>query len=725
MVVEKCPSCSMSLRLFVPRDALRHINDCLDNVTKAVREEVPLCAVCNRDLTSLTTAARQEHVNRCLDQTTQEPPRQPVLVPTRPQLPVDPALKDFLAALGLSRYAERFAKEEIDLDALRLLTDEELVALKLPDVAKRHIADALTNVDLLRTIAGDKLTQVETTTGTPKATQKLPPSRMKGTKQLAVDDESDDDEFAGLYEAAHSPPPLAPSSKFMDYEFDDVHDDPPSPPLHLLIADSKDVTDEHSNIGTSTIENEVRIDEGSAKETSVNWDSKHSPRQKEKSQTQSGQQKEPKEESSPVLANDAQKSCVLCAIEPAPYDSLEKLEKWQKDAVEKESRRHKRRLERIDEEYRRLRQKIDTSAPVDLTLDDSPVPTPKASSPNRTVGLDPVLASSSPAKVLQKRSKTWISGITPGTKRDRKETELGVDGNKLMKLRKSWKSDLVEDDSDESVQENENDSRNRSSFSANGTSLATKPIYSNLEKSSDDDEDFLEMSFSQRVAAKCNRTQNEVIKKMGGLEGKKSLCVSSIAKKKDTELEVEDDEEDEDEDVMDLTQKVSVDKLNSNPIQLLVDMHSRESVQCMSSRPHSQTKEKGSRLKLQRKQTLSGGRKDEDDDDVLDLTQKVEVSKMTQTRQKKSRLKKAPRCTSTEIRAAIRADEKLYDDVLSQRMVDFQRFMQVAKTAGLKISMAKLDQFLKEEGLSVRANAQASNQSTQYFKNLCIAEMQY
>ncbi len=747
MAVEKCPSCSTSLRLFTPRDALRHINACLDTAAKLVQDEAPPCAVCNRDLTSLTSAARQEHVNRCLDQTDPAPaapPRRPVLVPQLPELPADKALTDFLAALGLSRYVQRFAKEEIDLDALRLLSDEELVALKLPDAARRRIADALTNVDLLRTIAGEQLTQVENST--PMATQKLPPSRVNGAKLMVVDEDSDDDEFLGLYDDAHSPPPLAPTTYYPDDGFDIIHDEPPSPPLPFPIVDSSVTNDPGEKAQLSPVKNRnVLNGDSSENSKKVEQNSKMVGKltQHDELPNNDGMESGRKYEGRPRVRfapNDdsAVEPCTkrspntwtLCSVEPAPSSGMDELEVWRNEAINKETQRHKRKLEEINQQYRRLRQKIDNSAPIDLTLDESPEPSPKtsssASAPNgRATVLAPVMSFSPHTKVVEKRSKTWTSGITPVAKRERK-SESPSHGTEPMGLERSWKSDLVDDESDEEY------SRNRQSIIVTATSPAPKP--SPLSRVNDDsdedgDDDLLEMSFSQRVAAKCNRTQREVVSTMGIVEEENSRGGTRARNEKSANLD-----DCEDDEVMDLTQKPYNEVIEPNPLQQLVDMRSRESVECMSSAQQSQGKRKGSRLKLQPKPASTVENEDDDNDDVMDLTQKVDNEDVnsnatsaqvaTQAKRKESRLKKPAKCTPTEIRAAIRADEKLYDDILRARMVDMERFVAVTKAASLNLSTAKLEQFLVDEGLSVRGKAGTSGKGSQFFKGLCIAEMQ-
>lgn len=51
----------------------------------------------------------------------------------------------FLAAAGLVDFIPTFAKEHIDLDALMLLTEEDLVAMKLPIGPRRKLLQAIKN----------------------------------------------------------------------------------------------------------------------------------------------------------------------------------------------------------------------------------------------------------------------------------------------------------------------------------------------------------------------------------------------------------------------------------------------------------------------------------------------------------------------------------------------------------------------------------------------------
>lgn len=156
--LDACPSCSVPFTLFAPQDIELHINRCLDSKEKL--DDAPMCGTCDRDLSAFTPSARQEHANRCADAqlplrpVKRKPPnsnaqsrRPAVQAPPRPEC--DKQLTNFLNLLGLQRYAQRFADEEIDLEALRLLTDEDFIRLRIPDPARRRIADALHAVPIL------------------------------------------------------------------------------------------------------------------------------------------------------------------------------------------------------------------------------------------------------------------------------------------------------------------------------------------------------------------------------------------------------------------------------------------------------------------------------------------------------------------------------------------------------------------------------------------------
>lgn len=164
-----------------------------------VSTSIPLCGVCGRDLSRLTETARAEHANRCADSVLPLPPRrargtgqqqqeeQPASSrlsrrnnsnsrrrrdqgggtatattaardcnttnsngePEEEEPKGDPRVEHLLSMLGLQRYVKRFVVEEIDLVALRLLNDDDLAALSIPEAARRRIADAMHSVPIL------------------------------------------------------------------------------------------------------------------------------------------------------------------------------------------------------------------------------------------------------------------------------------------------------------------------------------------------------------------------------------------------------------------------------------------------------------------------------------------------------------------------------------------------------------------------------------------------
>lgn len=177
-----------------------------------VSTSIPLCGVCGRDLSRLTESARAEHANRCADSVLPLPPRrargtgqqqQQEEQPASSRLSRrnnnnsrrrrdqggatttaataardgntansngeseeeepkgDPRVEHLLSMLGLQRYVKRFVAEEIDLVALRLLNDDDLAALSIPEAARRRIADAMHSVPILA-----QLQLQQTSTGT-------------------------------------------------------------------------------------------------------------------------------------------------------------------------------------------------------------------------------------------------------------------------------------------------------------------------------------------------------------------------------------------------------------------------------------------------------------------------------------------------------------------------------------------------------------------------------
>eukprot|EP00177_Eucheuma_denticulatum_P000469 GFKZ01000825.1.p1 GENE.GFKZ01000825.1~~GFKZ01000825.1.p1 ORF type:complete len:758 (+),score=110.04 GFKZ01000825.1:36-2276(+) len=213
----KCPSCGTPLALFTPRESIAHVNACLDArlSSSSPRDPPPICAICSRDLSALTPHARIEHANRCADSTLPLPPttrrtrqtsraapsRAP---PVRPQPPPpDPRVQRLLTMLGLERYVSRFAAEEIDLVALRLLNPNDFLHLRIPEAARRRIAEAMQSVHVLAHVEGDRPApepvphgpaQEDPHEGDPVLTQKFKSSKL-GTHAGLESDSDLEDQF--------------------------------------------------------------------------------------------------------------------------------------------------------------------------------------------------------------------------------------------------------------------------------------------------------------------------------------------------------------------------------------------------------------------------------------------------------------------------------------------------------------------------------------------------
>ncbi|PXF49088.1 hypothetical protein BWQ96_01226 [Gracilariopsis chorda] len=203
--LDACPSCSVPFTLFAPHDIESHINRCFDSKEKT--NDAPICGTCHRDLRAFTPAARQEHANRCADEqlplrpVKRKPPNSSAqfarpTVSSPPRQKCDEQLTDLLNLLGLQRYTQRFADEEIDLKALRLLTDEDFVRLRIPDPARRRIADALHAVPILDGL--QPTDEVE-----PTNEERIIPTQRFATSRLGamlqrrkpLYEEEDDDEY--------------------------------------------------------------------------------------------------------------------------------------------------------------------------------------------------------------------------------------------------------------------------------------------------------------------------------------------------------------------------------------------------------------------------------------------------------------------------------------------------------------------------------------------------
>lgn len=169
-----CCICSMALTLFPPLQREAHTNQCIDSGGVALAEAAaavgPPCPVCDADLGPLSENAREEHVNRCADGTILNVVRE--VAGRRRERERDegeggggrrgrrrkqevegpklcPDVETMLVYVGLERYGKKFAEEELDLEAMRLLGDDGWAELKIPKAAERRIRDAISGAGAL------------------------------------------------------------------------------------------------------------------------------------------------------------------------------------------------------------------------------------------------------------------------------------------------------------------------------------------------------------------------------------------------------------------------------------------------------------------------------------------------------------------------------------------------------------------------------------------------
>lgn len=171
-----CCICSMALTLFPPLQREAHTNQCIDSGGVALAEAVaavgPPCPVCDVDLGPLSENSREEHANRCADGTVLNVVRE--VAGGRRARERDegeggggrrgrrgrrrqeiegpklcPDVETMLVYVGLERYGKKFAEEELDLEAMRLLGDDGWAEFKIPKAAERRIRDAISGAGAL------------------------------------------------------------------------------------------------------------------------------------------------------------------------------------------------------------------------------------------------------------------------------------------------------------------------------------------------------------------------------------------------------------------------------------------------------------------------------------------------------------------------------------------------------------------------------------------------
>jgi len=147
---DECHICHMDLELLSGLERQSHLNSCIEAKPKPAPEKPATdCNVCGKRLAHLPKHTALNHRKRCerktaaVEQKELPKKRQRKSSRKRPKSPTDQELWRFLTSLGLGRYSETLAMEGVDLEALRLLSDRELSALKIPLVARKRISESL------------------------------------------------------------------------------------------------------------------------------------------------------------------------------------------------------------------------------------------------------------------------------------------------------------------------------------------------------------------------------------------------------------------------------------------------------------------------------------------------------------------------------------------------------------------------------------------------------
>ncbi|XVF35244.1 hypothetical protein REPUB_Repub18cG0128900 [Reevesia pubescens] len=113
----QCPLCGVEISHLNEEQRLVHTNDCLDKAENPARTVI-IHPTVDREL-------------QCLPEVVDDPPLSP-----RQVVDVSPVVK-WLSNLGLARYADAFVREEVDWDALKWLTEEDLFSIGVTTLGPR------------------------------------------------------------------------------------------------------------------------------------------------------------------------------------------------------------------------------------------------------------------------------------------------------------------------------------------------------------------------------------------------------------------------------------------------------------------------------------------------------------------------------------------------------------------------------------------------------------
>lgn len=264
--------------------------------------------------------------------------------------------------LGLERYVSRFAAEEIDFVALRLLNPADFLHLRIPEAARRRIAEAMQSVHVLAHVEGDRAgqepvshaaAQEDPHEGEPVLTQKFAKSRLGTHTALESDSDLEDQFYSSMDRRA------AAQEKEGGGNDNDG----------LRVSKADAAAGETKAVDTLDVSGESEYDDvelsvivGGSSPVDGNLDSGQSPGPQEEDRARAGAEvmsyQEDEYESEVSSLSDLERQ----AWRTSQITLESKLERWRRKQLSKERskhrkevsnerRRHKRELERIQQRY--------------------------------------------------------------------------------------------------------------------------------------------------------------------------------------------------------------------------------------------------------------------------------------------------------------------------------------------------------------------------------------
>lgn len=610
---------------------------------------------------------------------------------------VDASVLRLLRLLGLERYAERFASEEVDLAALRLLDEDDFAQLRIPDAARRRIAEALQSVQVLVQIEGGVGTRSQSGREDEGEceemdvvqTQRFAPSRLRkerGRRSVLAEESEGDEEF--------------------DFQ------SPIQRERGVVSGDFK-----NNSPKTGDVDNEPRSDADGLGNRLVNWGYSlgHTEKRKEEEMVRKDHSLSSGASGEIEGSDVSSLQEIECEIISTSQISLEKkLEKWlrrqmlgekgkHRREVEKEKERHKREMEGILQRYERMSKRICSSR--DLASDTHLI--------SRVTGEATVSASDVPLGCVLGEGVSG-AGKKTGSLSETKQCPWGSDvsGSALLLS----PAPLDDSGSWNSVSPTARVAERDGNYSP----VQQRPLSPAIDLTQNTSEE--EHRVRQTPAANCKPFPNTKLLDTFVISSTKSptkpplgddvLCndslnlsplfksdqssASSPAQSKPTNqphyesLFVSSDEE-----IMDLT------------------FSEKENVRRDENRPKNSSGACANTDEIEVGVRVQNGENGE----------KIRARETTQaTPQPPSRLKKrSRRATPSDVKGAIRRDKDLYDDILMMESIPFERILESVKASGIKIAKKALTELLQKEGVSFRleeSNEKHKAVAGSYFQRL-------